>query len=267
MARTDPRRKPERRPYKIRGPEIWALVRESYLAGASARQLAARYDVTAWAIWRRAWREEWSKRKRVGPPPPPALERLTPDADTAPANADAASLSREALNGVARALSQGRLDEARQLGQLAASLGRVDGGPGRGAGAGSGPGAGRDGFTLKDMVRMVFDLEYRTEVMRVDRDRDPPEAKIEYWRLSATTHEAAGRALVDLKTEGWREGRAELRAELGLEVEDEAEREAAYRFYGGKVYRRRRGDGEGRFRAASPVDPAPRPVEADPPDD
>lgn len=230
MARTDPRRKPERRPYKIRGPETWALVRESYLAGASARQLAARYDVTAWAIWRRAWREEWNKRHRAEVPPP-ALEQLTPDAGAAPGNADAASLSREALKGVARALSEGRLDEARQLGQLAASLGRVDGGPGRGD------------FTLRDMVRMVFDPDYRTEVMRVDRDREPPEEKAEYWRLSAETHEAAGRGLVALKTEGWCEGRAELRAALGLEAVEEAVAgvggDAVYRFYAGRVYRRR----------------------------
>lgn len=209
MARTDPRRKPERRPYKIRGPEIWALVRESYLAGASARQLAARYDVTAWAIWRRAWREEWNKRKRVGPTPPPALEQLTPDA------------------GAARALSEGRLDEARKLGQLAVSLGRVDGGPGRGD------------YTLGDMVRIVFDPDYRTEVMRLDRDREPSEEKTEYWRLSAETHEASGRGLVALKTEGWCEGRAELRAELGLAAVDETGREAVYRFYAGRVYRRR----------------------------
>lgn len=29
MARTDPRRRRERKPYKIRGPETWALIRES----------------------------------------------------------------------------------------------------------------------------------------------------------------------------------------------------------------------------------------------
>lgn len=46
MARTDPRHGRARRPYKIRGPETWALIRESYLAGASARQLAERYGVT-----------------------------------------------------------------------------------------------------------------------------------------------------------------------------------------------------------------------------
>lgn len=36
MARTDPRRKPERRPYKIRGPETWALIRELSGRGVGA---------------------------------------------------------------------------------------------------------------------------------------------------------------------------------------------------------------------------------------
>jgi len=238
MARTDPRRKPERRPYKIRGPEIWALVRESYLAGASARQLAARYDVTEWAIRRRAWREEWNKRKRVGPPPPPALEVLTPEAGAGAGegDADAASLSREALNGVARALGQGRLDEARRLGLLAVSLGRL----GEAASAAAGKDAG-GGYTLNDMVRVVFDAGYRTEVMRVDRDEEEDEDKALYWRLNLESCEADGRRQVELKTEGWREGRADLRAALGLAAEDETERDAVYRFYAGRVYRRKGG--------------------------
>jgi len=226
MARTDPRRKPSRRPYKIRGPETWALIRESYLAGASARQVAARYDVTEWAVWR--------KKDRVGPPPPPALERLTPEAGAGAgggvSDADAASLSREALNGVARALGQGRLDEARRLGLLAVSLGRLGEAAGKDAGG---------GYTLNDMVRMVFDLNYRTEVMRVDHDREPDEDKALYWRLNLESYEADGRRQVELKTAGWREGRAELRAVLGLAAEDETEREAVYRFYGGRVYRRK----------------------------
>lgn len=232
MARTDPRRGRERRPYKIRGPETWALVRESYLAGASARQVAARYDVTEWAVWRRAWREKWTKRHRVEAAPPPALERLAPEADaeTEAENADAGALSREALKGVGRALSQGRLDEARKLGQLAASLGRVD--------ARSGAGPGRGDFTLGDMVRMVFDLDYRTEVMRVDHDRERDEDKALYWRLSHEAYEADGRRQVETRTEGWRQGRAELRAALGLEPVEEAGGEAVYRFYGGRVYRR-----------------------------
>lgn len=141
MARTDPRRKLARRPYKIRGPETWALIRESYLAGASARRLAARYDVMEWAVWMRrggwvCWRCRWGAQ-----------------------------------------------------------------------------GCGR-GYTLNDMVRVVFDAGYRTEVMRVDRDAEGDEDKALYWRLNLESYEADGRRQVELKTDGWREGRAELRAGL-----------------------------------------------------
>lgn len=235
MARTDPRRRRERRPYKIRGPETWALIRESYLAGASARQLAARYDVTEWAIWRRAWRKGWTKQDRVEAVPPPALGPLTPEveggAGSVDGPADPGALSREALNGVARAMKQSRLDEARKLAQLAVSLGRLGGGPGRGD------------FTLNDMVRALFDADYCTEVMHGNPDAPPDPDKALYWKLKHQSGEAVGQKQVALKTEGYREGRAELRAELGLEPEPEpepgADDEAIYRIYAGEVYRRR----------------------------
>ncbi|MGV9009026.1 hypothetical protein [Brevundimonas sp.] len=233
MARTDPRRRRERQPYKIRGPETWALIRESYLAGASARQLAARYDVTEWAIWRRAWRKGWTKQARVEPVPPPALERLTAEvegrAGSVDGPADAGALSREALNGVARAMKQSRLDEARKLAQLAVSLGRLGEGPGRGD------------FTLNDMVRVIFDAEYCTEVMRVDPDAPPDPDKSLYWDLRTQARDAAGQAQVALKTKGYHEGRAELGAELGLEPEaipePGAEGAEIYWFCSGGMYR------------------------------
>ena len=211
MARTDPRRGRERRPYKIRGPETWALIRESYLAGASARQLAARYDVTEWAIWRRAWKKGWTKQDRVEPAPPPALAPLTVEVDggagSVDGHADPGALSREALAGVARAMKQSRLDEARKLAQLAVSLGRLGKGPGRGS------------FTLNDMVRVIFDAEYRTEVFGIDPDAPEDPDKSLYCDLSLQARDAAGAAQVALKTKGYREGRAELRAELGLAPE------------------------------------------------
>lgn len=211
MARTDPRRRQERKPYKIRGPETWALIRESYLAGASARQLAARYDVTEWAIWRRAWKKGWTKQDRVEPVPPPALEPLTAEvaggAGSVDGPADPGALSREALAGVARAMKQGRLDEARKLSQLAVSLGRLGEGPGRGD------------FTLSDMVRVIFDAEYRIEVFGIDPDAPPDPVKSQYSDLKIQARDAAAAERVALKTKGYREGRAELRAELGLEPE------------------------------------------------
>lgn len=236
MARTDPRRGRERRPYKIRGPETWALIRESYLAGASARQLAARYDVTEWAIWRRAWKKGWTKQDRVEPVPPPALGPLTPEVDRGAGSvdgpADPGALSREALAGVARAMKQGRLDEARKLSQLAVSLGRLGDGPGRGD------------FTLSDMVRVIFDAEYRIEVFGIDPDAPPDPVKSQYCDLKIQARDAAAAERVALKTKGYREGRAELRAELGLEPEavPEPGTEGAqiYRSCGGHVVRMRK---------------------------
>lgn len=157
MAATDPRRRVQRRRYKIRGAETWALIRESYLAGAPARELATRYDVTEWAIWRRAWRQGWTKQDRVEAPPPPALTPVMPHAPPA-AEVDPAALTRLALNGLAEALRQNRLAEARNLAQIVASLGRIGGGLG-------------GQYTLADMVRVIFDRGYQVDVMRMDPDR------------------------------------------------------------------------------------------------
>lgn len=172
MARTDPRRRTQRRAYKIRGPETWALIRESYLAGAPARDLAVRYDVTEWAIWRRAWKQGWTKDCRVEPPPPPALEPVTPDMASAPEgqDADAGALSRMALRGVAEALRQNRLAEARNLSQIAASLDRIGG-----AGAGSVKGAG--GYGLADVLRVLVDDGFANDLMFLAGESDDPEVR------------------------------------------------------------------------------------------
>ena len=119
--------RPPRKAYKIRGPETWALIRESYLAGAPAKVLAERYDVTTWAIWRRAWREKWTKQDRVEPPPPPPLGSLT--AGLEPDAGEAAELARAALQGVASAMRQSRFDEARQA-LMRAELERIVATPG-----------------------------------------------------------------------------------------------------------------------------------------
>lgn len=121
--------------------------------------------------------------------------------------ADAATLSREALRGVSQALSQSRLDEARQLAQLAVSLGRLGGGTGGG------------GYSLADIVRALFDEDYRTALMTMDPDHDNPPEKREYWNRRAARGEENGDALARIKSEAYREGRDDLRAELGLEPE------------------------------------------------
>lgn len=213
MARTDPRRKTQRRAYKIRGPETWALIRESYLAGAPARDLAARYDVTEWAIWRRAWKQGWTKDCRVEPTPPPALEPVTPEAVAAfeGQDADAGALSRMALRGVAEALRQNRLAEARNLSQIAASLDRIGG-----AGAGSAKGAG--GYGLADVLRVLVDDGFANDLMFLAGESDDPEVA-RLRELMWDQREEGVRNIAKQRSEAFAMGRAEMRAELGLEVE------------------------------------------------
>lgn len=181
-------RTPGRRPYKIRGPETWALIRESYLAGAPAKVLAARYDVTEWAIWRRAWREGWTKQDRVEGAPAPAVGPLIP---ALPAGADAGDpreLARAALRGVGEAMRQGRLDEARQLAQLAESLGRC---------------AEKGSQTNLEMVaRALLEPGYAMSLMDVRDDPAPDPVKQRYWEEVGRRRQAAEKArLAALKPE------------------------------------------------------------------
>jgi hypothetical protein len=180
MARTDPRRQKPKRRYKIRGPETWALIRESYLAGASARELARRYDVTEWAIWRRAWKEEWTKRDRAEARAPEAPSPFALPGEAT--GGDPGALKRRALAGVERAMAAGRLDEAAELARLAASLGRIE----AGAAAAGIPGPGRGEFTLADVSRALIDDAYASDLMRVDPDDPHPDpAKGAFWRAMA----------------------------------------------------------------------------------
>ncbi len=221
MAATDPRRLKPRRRYKIRGPETWALIRESYLAGAPARDLAARYDVTEWAIWRRAWKQGWTKQDRAEATPPPALAPvMSPDA-VGP-EVDPAALRRLALNGLAEALRQSRLTEARNLAQIVASLERI------GAGA-----AG--GFTLADILRAIFDRAYQAELMTIDRDADNPPEKHSYWTMRRDEQDRVGHTLAAEKSRCYAEGRADLREELGLTPE--TDRPDAWAYRGGGLVR------------------------------
>jgi hypothetical protein len=223
-ARPAPR--PPRRRYKIRGPETWALIRESYLAGGSARELAARYDVTEWAIWRRAWKENWTKLDRVEPRPAPALEPLTPGAASgegeggwagAPSGIGAGAVApepsdllRRALIGLDAALRQSRLAEARNLAQIAGALERL-------GGAGGGASKGGGGFTLEDMYRAMFDKVYRSEVMDMSRDSVRNPVKSAYWSRLRTEDQAEGDALARIMSQGFREGRDATLKALGHE--------------------------------------------------
>lgn len=218
-----PAPRPPRRRYKIRGPETWALIRESYLAGGSARELAARYDVTEWAIWRRAWKENWTKLDRVEPRPAPAFEPLTPGAASGEGEGglggigagavapEPSDLLRRALIGLDAALRQSRLTEARNLAQIAGALERLGGAGGGAASKGGG------GFTLEDMYRAMFDKVYRSEVMDMSRDSVRNPVKSAYWTRLRTEDQAEGEALASLMSQGFREGRDATRKALGHE--------------------------------------------------
>ena len=54
-----------RAPYKIAGPQTWALARELYLAGLPAPEVARRLDVSEHNLRKKAWREGWSRRQHA----------------------------------------------------------------------------------------------------------------------------------------------------------------------------------------------------------
>lgn len=176
---------PERPAYKIRGPETWAMIREAYLAGAPAKVLAARYDVTKASVYARASRENWQKGRRAdrapsGPLPafavpgggsgsradaaserPPIAWAPSPDID------DPADLARAALRGVGAAMREGRLDDAKSLGQLADVLSRV---------SVRAPQSG-----LETVARALHDLDFRSELLGIWGDPNPDPVKTAYW--------------------------------------------------------------------------------------
>ena len=119
--------------------ETWMTILEEYKRGATTTLLAAKWKVSEHALRRRitehgatkrdwgdacarAGAEAWDEEMAAAHAP---LPPLTPPEEGAAAATDARTLWRRVLRGVGRALDQGRLEEARALGALAASLGRI----------------------------------------------------------------------------------------------------------------------------------------------
>jgi hypothetical protein len=123
-------------------PESWDMIREEYLGGATAKQIAVKWRIGASSLYRRAYLGGWSKKalaKVVGEAaqaraaeaeaeeiarliarPEPARERtLEEDADTPEA------IRELALGAVARCLRQGRYADAERMGRLAETLTRL----------------------------------------------------------------------------------------------------------------------------------------------
>lgn len=110
-------------PRVFAGPQTWAAIRESYLAGVSAPTLERRYGVKANTIWQRAKRQGWLHAS--GPEhPAPALEPLFDPWDR-PADPQPERTARDAAAAVDRAMREGRLDEAVKLARIAATMGVV----------------------------------------------------------------------------------------------------------------------------------------------
>lgn len=119
--------------------ETWMTILEEYKRGATTTLLAAKWKVSEHALrkritvhgaTKRAWgdacaragAEAWDQEVAAAHAP---LPPLTPPEEGAAAATDARTLGRRVLRGVGRALDQGRLEEAKALGALAASLGRI----------------------------------------------------------------------------------------------------------------------------------------------
>lgn len=119
----------ERRKYKIQPAEVWDKVRQDYLAGLGAEEVAAKYDVTTHALRARATRDGWSRYLHAPaepvdpPPPPPSLFDVSSD-DAA--GGDPAVLAEAAAQASGRAMRAGRLLEARALAGLAATYRKLE---------------------------------------------------------------------------------------------------------------------------------------------
>ena len=111
----------ERRKYKIQPAEVWERVRQDYLAGLGAEEVAAKYDVTVHSLRARATKQGWSRYLHAPtapvdpPPPPPALFDITDVGD------HPAGLAQATLKASSRALAAGLWNEARTLAGLAES--------------------------------------------------------------------------------------------------------------------------------------------------
>lgn len=129
-----PQPKPTRAPYRYFGPEVWALVREAYLAGESARQIHERLGPSVSSIRRRAWKEGWTKRSIV-----PAQDALIieaakahalkqasgPVATPTPEPVEPRVAARTAMAEAAKLMKLGRMSSAFEAARIADLLART----------------------------------------------------------------------------------------------------------------------------------------------
>jgi hypothetical protein len=119
---------------KYRGPEVWARVREAYVAGEPGPQVARRYDVGLANLRKKALREGWTRRgaARAGDPlilatQPSVLGAPAPGPAPEPSDspADPGEAFEAALSRAAAAIAAGRGAEAQGLLRAAETLARL----------------------------------------------------------------------------------------------------------------------------------------------
>lgn len=222
----------------------WEIILGEYVQGATVTELCAKWRVSTHAVRKRithhgATKREHGDREAMAQAHERELARAqarreeaeaTPEArakrlfeadpDEDEETGDPAALARLAILASGRAM-KGRLwTEAKALAGLAETYGRVGERSGGGTGGGAGGReAGRAGgsFTLADMVRMVFDPDYRTEVMDMSKDPGTDPDKLAYWNQVKDRRDAEGEGLASLLSQGYRQGREETMQALGLD--------------------------------------------------
>ncbi|WP_298747490.1 hypothetical protein [uncultured Brevundimonas sp.] len=126
-----------RNPYRYHGDDVWALVRERYLAGESARQIGEALGPTEYAIRSRITREGWTKRslaeaKSAGIVAAARADREAGVAALAgPAGADGPealdprAAARAALDEAVRLMRRGRMAAAAEAARVADVMARA----------------------------------------------------------------------------------------------------------------------------------------------
>lgn len=130
----------------------WAMIREEYLAGATAKQLALKWGTSPTSIYRHACQEGWTKENYAQALEESALTHAEAEAAAkheretstiSPGSpVDGEQVAALALGAAARCIAAGRFAEAERLGKLAETLSRL----GHSNGAGGAGGAWRGGL-------------------------------------------------------------------------------------------------------------------------
>lgn len=171
----------ERRRYKIRSPEVWNRVRDDYLSGMPAADVALKHDVTEASLRARACKQGWSRYlhpEASTAAPPPAMALFEPLEGQGEAS-DPATLARQATLASGRAMSARMWSEAKALAALAETFQKLA----------DREGGGRGELTVETApLQLVFDIlmmEHAQITKRFGVDPDDHDAcplKTAFWK-------------------------------------------------------------------------------------